>query len=676
VLGPLVAGIAGGLLAILSGGPPLAASVLPVNVLAVPSPDPASGSPLVALLVEVPGEALLRDPSGKAVEGEIWAVARDREGSVADAFVQPFVVEPLDAAARGESAGEEGHDPLARTGLKLVGLLRLAPGSFHLQVTVSSAAGRLTGSAGATVEVPDFASGEPVVSAPLFPEPVDRWHVLLQSPEPQHAGLPFAALGEGFLPRAVVELPLPPVERPTRFLLVAYHLPEVAPTLDARLLDLEGNPVPIAARVEQQRAGVLPGERWLRVEMEAQPPMPGVYWLDLGVPGSHRRVRAPLRFAGATPAAARSGVATTTVAGNDPPHARGDAAQGTGVRAGSTRAGATRDHAETFESTTPAALAARYHEALVTFATGDAERAADSLRALEMGAAQNDRRWFEPLRKSQRRVIDELAARPASLQPVIYLHALLDPIYLESGEVWLLAQNRVFVAELVERWVNADGSDEARALGGLLLASLGASHQALAIDPQSTLALLRLAIEAEKSGQSESAVDWLVRLLEATPGEPHARLRLAVALRRLGRTAEASSVLSSISSGSTASGEVPRWIAALAFQEQAMLEREMGLLRRAEATLRRGIEATGVQALYVQLAFYLDLQQRRAEAESILDGVPLAETAAELAPRHRYNGQPEAELAAARERVERAAAERSGELRALLPGALERVLQE
>jgi hypothetical protein len=78
----------------------------------------------------------------------------------------------------------------------------------------------------------------------------------------------------------------------------------------------------------------------------------------------------------------------------------------------------------------------------------------------------------------------------------------------------------------------------------------------------------------------------------------------------------------------------------------------------------------------VQLAFYLDLQQRRAEAESILDGVPLAETAAELAPRHRYNGQPEAELAAARERVERAAAERSGELRALLPGALERVLQE
>jgi hypothetical protein len=99
-----------------------------------------------------------------------------------------------------------------------------------------------------------------------------------------------------------------------------------------------------------------------------------------------------------------------------------------------------------------------------------------------------------------------------------------------------------------------------------------------------------------------------------------------------------------------------------------MLEREAGLVRQAEATLRRGIEATGVQALHLQLAFYLDLQQRRAESESVLDEVSLAETGVEVAPRHRYNGQPQAELEVARERVARAVAKHSGGLQALLPG--------
>jgi tetratricopeptide (TPR) repeat protein len=626
-----------------SASPPAAASSLPVSLLAVPSPDPESGDPLVGLLVEVPGQALVRGGSGETIEGEVWVVARNGEGTVVDAFVQPFA----------ETPPEPGEEPQARSGIKLVGTLRLPPGSYRIQATVSSTGG-LTGSAGAALEVPDFAAGTPVISAPLFPEPVERWRVLQRSFSPERPVPAFESLGAGFLPRAVVEVPL---NEPVSFHLSGYHVPELGTSLDARLVDLEGNAVPAVARVERQESGTLPGHRWIQATLETQLTEPGVYWLDLGAPGVDRRVQVPLRFVDPAQTPDPLAGSAEVAAGELPAWAR----------PGEGGSGLEGDAADP-DPKTAEERASLYREALAAFVSGDTGRGVELLGRLELAAAEDSRRGFEPLRKSQRRVIDELVDRRASLLPVIYLHSLLDPGYLASGSVGLAAQNRVFVADLVERWVKIEGTEEAREVGGLLLASLGASHQALLVDPDSKLALLRLTIDAEKLGQNETALERLSRLLGVAPNDAHARLRLGVVLRRLGRSDEARSQLSALISASSAGAvEAPRWIVGLAHQELAMAERDAGLLRQAETTLRRGIAATGVQALHLQLAFYLDLQQRRVEAEAVLDEVSLADTGSEVAPRHRYNGLPEAELEAARVRLARAVAQRSDELQALLP---------
>jgi hypothetical protein len=646
------AGLLGALLVVF-GSPSAAANQLPVHVLAVPAPELESGTPLVALLVEVPGASLRQGAEAGRIDGEIWAIARDRTGATADAFVEPFAV-TLDAEPVEGVVG-----PGARTGLKLVGVLRLAPGSYQVQVTVTvaTAASSLVGSVASAIEVPDFAADEALVSPPLFPESVNGWRVLRQSGTTLRSGLPFELLGEGFLPRAVVETPL---GAPLGFHLISYRVTDLEASLDARLVDLEGGPVPVSVTVEQQEAGPAPGQLVARLAMHATPPEPGVYWLDLGLSGGGKRVQVPLRMVAPSPASPPSVVESvvSTVADGDllPEGAAEQDYEDP-------------DYGDRSGAAVAAEMAGRYREALATYAGGDPERAVGLLEVLESAAAVRPR-TFEQLRKSQRRVLEELRLERGLLS-VIHLHSLLARQYVTSRSASLAAQNRVFVAELVDRWVKAERGDDAREVGALVLAELGASHQALEVDPASRLALLRLAIEAEKSWQLESALGYLLRLLEVAPAHSHARLRLGIVLGRLDRNAESSSVLRSLTSADATaeSSEVPRWVVALAFQELASLERDAGQLGRAVATLRRGIEATGVQALRLQLGFYLDLQQRRIDAESVLDGLELAETGVETAPRHRYNGQPEAELAAARERIVRAVASRSQRLETLLGNA-------
>ncbi|HVS15864.1 MAG TPA: tetratricopeptide repeat protein [Thermoanaerobaculia bacterium] len=643
--------LGGALLLAMAGVRLASATELPVDVLAVPSPDPASGHPVVAVVVEVPGAALLQGDSRGGAEGEVWAFAQDGNDRTVDTFVQPFTLPPGDPfRAPGE------------IGLKVLGSLRLPPGEYRLQVTVATASGR-TGAAATRLTVPDFASGDAASSPPLFPDRRDRWHVVRQG-LPSLVELQLHGAGEALAPRVVGEAPL---DGPLVFHLITHQVSAWDSGLDARLVDADGRPTPVAARVLDRREGAVADQLLVRVALEAQPAGPGLYWLDLGVPGVARRVRAPLRF----------------VAAPDAPLGSRAAAAAAAAAADSDDAAGWRDlPAEVVEEDPPAegdgepagALAAqemgrRYVEAVTAFAGGEQEKALAALLRLETAvAAQEPRGRLGSLRRVQRGVIDGLAAEGASLLPLIDLHSRLDPGYLARNEARLSAENRVFVVELVERWVRAEGAGEARRLGGLLLAALGAVQQALELDPSNPLALLRLGIGAERSAQLDTAATYFERLLAADPQDAHARLRLAVVLRRQGRALEARPMLAALTA-STVDGRQPppRWIAALAFQELAMLEREAGRLALAEATLQRGIAATGAQSLHLLRAYYLELQQRHAEAATALDRLPVTETAAESAPRHRYNGQPDSELSAARERIARAVSDRVDGLRAALP---------
>ena len=654
---------AGILLLAAAGVAPGTMTGIPVGVLAVPAPGPASGDPVVSLLIDVPAEPLLGGvpQSGvarPAVEGEIWALAQAADGSTADAFVQPF---------RLSARGPQG-DP-SEIGIKLLGSLRLPPGTYRLQVTVSSATG-LSGAVATPLTVPDFAAGEAAASPPLFADGQEGWQVVHQAGPPHP--LELSALREAAAPRVPSVVGEVLLGAPATFYLITHNVSEWGSALDAHLVDREGRPTPVAAHVVERRDGAVSGQQLVAVELEARPPAPGLYWLDLGVPGVARRVRAPLHFvaARASPWWRRVDVAAFadtegSLGGSATPES--DPADRDDLSPDVLPDVLPEEEEQLAGALTPQEMAGRYDDVLRALAAGDHDGALEALGRLERAVATAPSGpGLGRLRRVQRRMIDDLVGRGPGLLPVIDLHARLDPVYLSRDEGRLSAENRFFVAELVGLWVEAERSADVRRLGGLLLAALGAAHQALEIDPSSPLALLRLSMAAEKAGQLETATRYLWRLLEVAPDDRHARIRLAVVLRRLERPDEARAALSALIAPRREAPEPPRWITALAFQELAMLERDAGRLGRAEAALRRGIEETGAQSLHLLRAYYLDLLQRQGESVAALDDLQVDATAVQAAPSHRYSSPPDSELAAAREEIARAVEERLDRLRASL----------
>ncbi|HVS66466.1 MAG TPA: tetratricopeptide repeat protein [Thermoanaerobaculia bacterium] len=639
------------------------ATGIPVGVMAVPSPGPASGDPVVSLLIEVPAEPLLagalqNGAARPAVEGEIWALAQGADGSTVDAFVQPF---------RLSARGPQG-DP-SELGVKLLASLRLPPGTYRLQVTVSSATG-LSGAVATPLTVPDFVAGEAAASPPLFADRHEGWQVIHQAASPHPLELP--VLPEATVPRVPSVIGEVPLGAPASFYLITHNVSEWGSALDAHVVDREGQPTPVAARVVERREGAVSGQELVAVELEAQPPAPGLYWLDLGVPGVARRVRAPLHFVAARDSPWWRRVDVAAFADSEESLESSARPESDPADLGDVLPDVLPDVLREEEeqpagALTPQEMAGRYNDVLRALADGDQDGALEALGRLETAVATAPSGpGLARLRRVQRRMIDDLVGRGPGLLPVIDLHARLDPVYLSRDDARLSAENRVFVAELVGLWVEAERSADARRLGGLLLAAIGAAHQALEIDPSSSLALFRLSMAAEKAGQLETATSYLWRLLEVAPDDRHARIRLAVVLRRLERPDEARAALSALTAPRLEASKPPRWITALAFQELAMLERDAGRLGRAEQALRRGIEETGAQSLHLLRAYYLDLLQRQGESVAALDDLPVDATAVQAAPRHRYSSPPDSELAAAREEIARAVEERLDRLQASL----------
>jgi tetratricopeptide (TPR) repeat protein len=246
---------------------------------------------------------------------------------------------------------------------------------------------------------------------------------------------------------------------------------------------------------------------------------------------------------------------------------------------------------------------------------------------------------------------------------VTYLFVREDAELLRRGEAWMAAQNRLFVSELVERWVKANGNEaSARHLAAQLLAGVGSSAQALVYEPTNELALLRVATSAEKGGLLIEATQSLQTLLKAHPESAHGRLRLGVVLRKQGQEAEAAKLLGEVMADAAA----PRWVTGLACQQLAEMAYAKGQRDRGDALLREGTETIGLQSLFVELAFRLDERQRPDEAVAVLNGMPVTTGPRESSGRHMYNAAPEVELALARRQVEERVAGEWPQLRAAL----------
>ena len=162
------------------------------SALAAPFPSPLAQS-YVPVLVEVDGASLLSGHKGDVLLTEIYAYAFDEQGAVKDFFVRRLGLDTKAAARQ-----------LEQSGFKYYGHLELDPGSYALRVLVRNGTTGDSSLSVVNLTVPDQATGEPALVAPLFPEAPNKWIFGRESEEEQLAGAPYPfMLGEQpFVPAA------------------------------------------------------------------------------------------------------------------------------------------------------------------------------------------------------------------------------------------------------------------------------------------------------------------------------------------------------------------------------------------------------------------------------------------------------------------------------------------
>ncbi|HSS77445.1 MAG TPA: VWA domain-containing protein [Thermoanaerobaculia bacterium] len=318
-----------------------------------------------------------------------------------------------------------------------------------------------------------------------------------------------------------------------------------------------------------------------------------------------------------------------------------------------------------------------YREILALLATGrDAEALAAAAPFEDSLLLRANPMTVERLVEIEASAEKELAhVDPESLVPVLRLHQRL---YQEATErqrpqgstvardVFLLGVDLLRTAKggapLAHQFLATFGAELMRS--GTRHVGEATLRRVLADDPGDEIALLELAADAERRGDHAAAGPPLETLLRAHPEHREARLRQAVDLAQMGRTAEAEQRLTAL-----LADETEAWRLALAYQELARLRLATKETSRAEAILREGLKRLpGDEKLTLLLA---ELQEK-----SWLTG-PARLTVASLKPetgggggaaRHRYSLPPEEPMASTLAALDRETVAR----RAVLAAALEK----
>jgi len=144
----------------------------------------------VPSLIEVAGEDLLKGSEGGRVTAEIYAYAVAADGQIRDFYNQIIGIDI-----------EKAGPALQQTGLKFWNQFELPPGSYVARILVRNAD---TGASGVSVfpfRVPDANQQDPVLLAPMFPEPAGKWlSVCGQRAEETQHDYPFTIQGKPFVP--------------------------------------------------------------------------------------------------------------------------------------------------------------------------------------------------------------------------------------------------------------------------------------------------------------------------------------------------------------------------------------------------------------------------------------------------------------------------------------------
>jgi tetratricopeptide (TPR) repeat protein len=325
------------------------------------------------------------------------------------------------------------------------------------------------------------------------------------------------------------------------------------------------------------------------------------------------------------------------------------------------------------EKPSPDRVGQLYRQALVLWASGQAEVACSQLMALETRVVlDSDLRTAKSLLKSEEKVIDRVAAGDLEvLVPIARLHFEAYRRYLNQGgpgRALVERHSRIMVHDLALLYRKQSGSEGATLVASHLLTTLGdlsehgAQHetaaelytQAAELDARNPVPALSLAVIYEKFEQYKSAVAWLRKSLAMDPTNPEVRLRLAINLGRVGAAAEARAMFEKLTA---APGD--SWVTPLAYQELARLDEKREALAPAVEVLRAGVTRFPESVrLRIQLASVLDRQGKVREARRVIEEVSGLHGDGHEGARFRYNQTGTDSIAVSRSFFEENAASR------------------
>lgn len=199
-----------------------------LQVLAAPFRS-GGGLAYVPVIVEIEGRSLLASQATDSVRVEVYAYATDAHGAMVGFFAQS--IELGTGGARSK---------LLESGLKYYGHLELPAGEQLIRVLVRNAATGRTGVATRALTIPDYVPPATALLPPFFIESPSRWLLVREPPAEGARGsvvYPFTVNGEPYVPSA---RPLLQVGESADFCLVAYHLGEGVPSIQAWLVDGAG----------------------------------------------------------------------------------------------------------------------------------------------------------------------------------------------------------------------------------------------------------------------------------------------------------------------------------------------------------------------------------------------------------------------------------------------------
>lgn len=167
---------------------------IPARVIATPLLAGDRDGARVPVVLEIPGDTLVKQAVGEKLNLEIFAYATDQKLKTKGFFSQSL---GLDLARLGPQ--------LAASGIKYYGEMFLPPGTYWLKVLIRIAETGRSGLMIVPVTVPSRENHQLFAVGPVFHEAPGKWLLVKAPPRPGNqapAPYPFVSRGESFIPSA------------------------------------------------------------------------------------------------------------------------------------------------------------------------------------------------------------------------------------------------------------------------------------------------------------------------------------------------------------------------------------------------------------------------------------------------------------------------------------------